>query len=317
MRLSLLPFILFSNLVVGQTNLVSNGSFETYLNCPYSSNILSPDQVSFAVGWSASQATPDYFNSCAPNTGSDDVSVPYNFVGYQAAFDGTAYCGLGAYDYIGSRELISSKLNLALTIGQTYSVSFRAAVATNPFAGLGANNIGVCFTTYPCGFNLGAPPISNFAHIYSSNIISDTVNWTLVSGIICADSTYEYITLGNFFDNNHTDTIAVIPNMNIAYFYIDDIRIYDLGTVCSVGYDNNAKWDQIIDISPNPTYEHIHISSTIKKLKYKIKQISGEIIQNGVLNEQAEISFNLIPGLYFIEIYNETFSVTKKIVVLK
>jgi hypothetical protein len=308
--------IIVSYLIQGQTNLVPNGSFETYTACPYSSNYLNPDEVSLCLGWSSSQASPDYFNACAPFINGDEPSVPNNFIGYQKAFDGNAYCGFGVYDNVGSRELISTKLATSLTIGATYSVSFRVSVATNPEAGLGVDKVGAYFTTYPCGYNVGAPPIANFSQICSLTMITDTANWTLISGSFCADSSYQYITLGNFYDNMHTDTVVVIPQSNIAYFYIDDIKVYDLGLTCTYSIDQVTEIGQYINIFPNPAHDYIHVDIPTG-LNYQIKALNGEVIQRGRLKHSADISLSVVSGIYFIEFFIDGSVLRKKIIIIE
>jgi hypothetical protein len=52
-------------------------------------------------------------------------------------------------------------------------------------------------------------PISpdNQAALYSSTIINDTTNWVNSTGAFIADSSYQYVILGNFFKDNQTDRV--------------------------------------------------------------------------------------------------------------
>ena len=58
-------------------NLVPNGSFEEYGECPNNGA-----QIDRAIGWSAFRRSPDYFNSCDEGS---VASVPFNFIGEQFA----------------------------------------------------------------------------------------------------------------------------------------------------------------------------------------------------------------------------------------
>ena len=62
-------------------NLVSNGCFEIYSNCPTATSSQGNTQFNYATGWHAATLTPDYYNACASI--SSEVNVPYNVFGYQ------------------------------------------------------------------------------------------------------------------------------------------------------------------------------------------------------------------------------------------
>jgi hypothetical protein len=83
-----------------------------------------------------------------------------------------------------------------------------------------SNNIGVRFTTKPYSASF-PPPINNTATLNTDTIVKDTLNWILLSWNFTADSAYNYIYIGNFFDNAHTDTVVInAPNgqFGIAYY---------------------------------------------------------------------------------------------------
>ena len=63
---------------------------------------------------------------------------------------------------------------------------------------------------------------------YGNPIINDTLNWIKVGGIFTARGGEQYITIGNFNDDNTTDTVFVDStgwNGGIAYYYIDDVSV--------------------------------------------------------------------------------------------
>ena len=61
-------------------NLVPNPSFEDMVQCPPGWT-----QIEFATGWiNPNGYSPDYFNSCVPDTGCCNIfSVPNNSYGFQ------------------------------------------------------------------------------------------------------------------------------------------------------------------------------------------------------------------------------------------
>jgi gliding motility-associated-like protein len=217
------PFYIFLFIILfcceakTQINLVTNGSFEDTLVCPFNQG-----QVSFANNWNE-YASADYFNNCSS---SPMFSTPFNFGGYQMPKDGNAYVGLNTFaDYlVDGREYIYSKLKNPLIIGEKYYVSFYICCSKANFisASKYSNNIGCRFTTfYP-----NVSQVVNYSHINTANLQSDTVNWTKVDGVFIADSVYEYLSLGNFYNDINTQVGSFFSNtQNIAYYYIDDVFV--------------------------------------------------------------------------------------------
>ena len=228
-------------------NMVPNPSFEAYEVCPYTIGFQQGNRPTYWRSWLNS---PDYFHACAGSLEDIDtlVSVPQNGWGYQYAWDGDAYVGTFCYwvadEY---REYIGAPLLEPMEIGQTYSVSFRVSLAVNGsyFQSKGAcNNIGVLFTmTSNMWEGLTGPslPFRNYAHVYSPEILTDSLAWTLVSGVFTADSAYQNIVLGNFFNNALTDTIGLPPwNGEVAYYFIDDVCVSrSIGGCAITGIDES------------------------------------------------------------------------------
>lgn len=222
-------------------NLIQNPSFENYTACPTGF-----DQVSNAVGWSSYRETPDYLNSC----GSGMVSTPSNIMGYQIPRTGNAYCGIITFAKAGFyREAIGCQLTTPLIIGQKYFVSFYVSLAINPpnFA-YASNKIGIKFTTTSYSAYSNQIPVNNIAQLHYDSVITDTTNWKLISGLFTADSAYQYIAIGNFFDALNTDTICIknVQNKQWAYYYVDDIYISIDSTGKVVNTNTQPKEDTLI-----------------------------------------------------------------------
>lgn len=256
-------FVVFSFVVKAQINLVPNFSFEQHDSCP--TNI---DQIEFASGWSKysiSTSTPDYYNACAPASG---FGVPKNVAGNQSAHRNcSAYAGLLTWGASGNdREHIGIQLTTPLVVGQKYFLSFYTVMGEDYYLGnqfgLPSNNIGLRLSTV--SFNGNQPtPIDNFAHLYSSAIIGDSLNWQRISGSILADSAYEYVILGNFFDDTNTDTMQYSCGWcfnSESYYFIDDICISSDSLLANGGLDalscttslDEMTLGEEISIFPNP-----------------------------------------------------------------
>ena len=126
------------------------------------------------------------------------------------------------------REYIGVKLLTPLVIGVKYYVSFKACLSDNPSIVYASNKLGALFSTIsysvdsfclpPCNSTL-LPP-KNFAQVYSDSIITDTANWTTISGSFIADSVYQYVIIGNHFDNTHTSVILLDSGTSMSVLII-------------------------------------------------------------------------------------------------
>lgn len=295
-------FLLFCNASAGQ-NLVPNFSFEDTVQCPWTA-----DQIEFAVGWSKYSSnnintTPDYFNSCSSDS---TWGVPNSFFIYQEERRNcTAYMGLVTWQTLAnSREHIGVQLNQPLVVGAKYYISFYTVAGGLFFNGdyleALSNNIGLRLSTNT--YNPSNPaPIDNFTHLRSTSIITDTVNWVRISGSIVADSAYNYLMLGNFYDDANTDTLtqncATCLNLG-SYYLVDDICVSTDSTLCNGGIDSlpcNSSvsvWEheltEAVLIIPNPATDQIQVrlNSTATR-QLSIYDITGRIIWRKAIKAQS------------------------------
>lgn len=208
-------------------NLVPNPSFEDTLSCP---NALT--QINRADGWMSFSITPDYYNACSDPSLFIPVSVPHNFGGDQLARTGNAYAGFVAFKTgaTNSRDFVATQLSQQLIIGQKYFVSFWVSTAfgymnLQDYPHLACNNLGAKFSTIPYS-QVNPMPINNFAHVFDTTLINDTINWIKISGSFIADSAYQYLSIGNHFDDNHTTIASIGTSLpNDAYYYLDDVKV--------------------------------------------------------------------------------------------
>lgn len=204
-------------------NLVSNPGFEVFSPCPNTAS-----QLFFATGWNSSQNTPDYFDVCAGS--GNTAGVPANICGYQQPASGDGYIGLLCYgsfasSYISNlREYATGTLTSPLVVGNTYNISFKVVLMN--MSSHKVDHVGAKFVnTYSANM-----PISNSAHVFSNVAISDTMNWTTISGTFVADSAYNFIVIGNHFDdaNSTADSIQPVTFGWNAYYFVDDVEVTEL-----------------------------------------------------------------------------------------
>ncbi|HKR03152.1 MAG TPA: T9SS type A sorting domain-containing protein [Bacteroidia bacterium] len=302
-------------------NLVQNPSFEDTVSCP-----IGPDEMDKSVGWSSYSYSPDYMHSCSmPGS----VSVPDNWGGYQQAATGNAYGALAGFGsgWIGPnvREFIGGHLLQPLSIGTKYYVSFKISLTINSgiLANCACNKMGAMFSTVT--YDVFNPAqVTNSPPIYSDSLITDSVNWTRISGSFIADSSYQYIIIGNFFSNNNTDTLVIddFDGSHLcygAYYYLDDVCV----STDSLNCNSPTGLQQIKQIAglslfPNPFSDKLNI--TIKRnelVEISLFDVTSRKIFNQTFTNSISINTEqLAKGIYLYEVRNKN-GVIKKGKVVK
>jgi len=290
-------------------NLIPNPGFELHDTCPTSFF-----QFELAQFWLSVENSPDFYNSCEPF---HIVGVPYNYFGYQPAHSGCSYGGLFAAEN-NYREYMQTSLLSPLIPGTRYFISYNLSlgigsgghiVATNKF---GCKLSTQSYTTA----NDSNPSTDNQATFYTDSIITDTLNWVTIKGSFIADSAYQFITFGNFFDSLQTQFIILTPNAPkiTSYYYIDDVCLSTDSLTCNNVTDtchpptlnvvNEISKENNIQLFPNPFSEQLTIEMS-KNEDYEV--ILYDITARQMVKEHfiKRISINtsrFSPGLYFYEV---------------
>jgi len=302
----------FASKTFAQQNLVPNPSFEEYTDCPQEVG-----EFSKVEKWKNFRGSPDYYNTCSDTF----ASVPCNRLSCQVASSGNAYGGLFGLNFNNSyREIVGVQLSEPLIIGQTYYVSFKTSAVYGGYYGIFwfSNKLGIKFSTQEYSEN-NPVPINNFAHIYSEDIISDTSNWTTIQGTFIADAAYSHVMIGNFYDNQNTDTLAVINISLGAYYYVDDVCVTTNPSGCSFTSNlSNTANDQFV-VYPNPVSERFYIEHTYHGMpNILMYDITSRLVPISVKHKIAltEIDVShLQSGLYYLRIESQGFTTTKEVVV--
>jgi gliding motility-associated-like protein len=215
-KLITILFLLANHYIGAQVNLVPNPSFEEYSQCP---NFYG--QIDYLSSWYSANNTPDYFNEC----GITPASVPTNFAGNQFAHSGYGYIGIGTYDGIlNTREMIGVKLNQSLVSNKYYCIGLY--ISLGEAFKYASNNIGVYLsnnTIILTNYQFDIIPNINF-----QQIVLDSTSWVYIQGYYKAIGGEDYITIGNFFDNNNTELDIIKESSTpFAYYYIDDVSVVE------------------------------------------------------------------------------------------
>lgn len=285
-----------------QQNLVPNPSFEEYTNCPTAFG-----QATFATGWQSFRSSPDYFNSCANYA--SGLSLPKNDPGYQIPANGNAYVGLIGFTSFSENdfEAIGIQLLNPLSIGVKYYVSMKVCLASKDpvWCNAASDHIGISFSKNVFDV-LNPKPLNNSAKVYSNIILNDTANWSTLSGDFIADSVYQYIILGNFFNTINTNTLALFSSSSYgSYYFIDDVKLSTDSSFVNEVFDLK-KNDELIILSPNPFEEYIEINARNHvSLDVRIYNFSGRLVYSNKLKNIIKYQIHtseLLSGNYLITI---------------
>jgi len=312
-----------------QINLVPNPSFENYTLCPNTYYMLPTD-------WYTCSGTPDYYNSCDTTWG---FGVPLNWAGNIQASDGRAYCGFVGISYESipcGKEYLGCQLINPLQINHKYFLSFKVCYAEWP--AIASNNIGLLLSTksyqifHPYNIDSANIPTINFAHVVDIAIIQDSTNWTTISGSVIADSAYQYLLIGDFFDSAQTSVVIFNHNnffQQQSYYYVDEVCVSEDSLTCNV-IDNLKVYNDILNkicVMPNPFNFStvITIRADIDINNIMIYDIMGrnvtsaailtEIIKNKNISQIDLIKGKLCNGIYVLKIISGNFIFSKKLII--
>ncbi len=307
-RIIIIVILFLAQFTVAQ-NLVPNRSFEDTLTCP---TMLA--QIVYSNGWSSFRESPDYFNSCAPSGGFSNPSVPLNSWGYQYPLTGNAYAGFSSYSKNNAnwREYLGIQLNQNLVIGQNYYISFHVSRASSisNHMNIASNKLGLKFFTNAYSM-MNPAPVNNIVHLFSDSIIGDTTNWIEITGFFIADSAYQYLCLGNFFNDSVTGIISYDSNATYAYYYVDDVIVMDSTVTGENEFENHGA----ISIYENSFTDEVVIRGSY--LKYvQIYDITGRKVveQNCTISPHRIDTRCLTKGMYLVMVTTRDGTYSQKVV---
>ncbi len=247
--LTLLHLLSLSGLA--QVNYVRNGSFEQYSSCPFGY-----DQIRFADYWQAIDTvhimgygplcSPEYCNKCSPVGSLVGVPLGGFYNHYPRTGDGmmeieTYYDNEYPGEYY-QRDYAQGKLYDHLVAGKTYCVSFYVTLAQE--SQYAVNRIGAYLDNGAIdagqdSVGCASPHPSFIPQVYTNAVIDDTTNWVKIQGNFTATGIERFITIGNFFDADNTDTVRQHPHTANYYtwYLIDDVSVIESTATAFAGTD--------------------------------------------------------------------------------
>jgi gliding motility-associated-like protein len=233
-------------------NLVPNSSFEEYTQCPDNWG-----QINYASPWfdlsnNNGLGTSEYFNFCSTNY----VTYYSDILQFNQPYAGNGCVGFFLYWNYGSnwREYIEVNIKNKLIKNRKYCVYYHTILSK--LSNVAIKNIDLFFSNNYFAYNTTTFPyntlIDTIPQIRNKNgIISDTVNWIKISGIYDAYGGEEYIILGNFDDDNHTNWMPLKPIYESAYYLIDDVSVCECSFDFNLGPDTTLCVGESMILMPN------------------------------------------------------------------
>jgi len=236
-----------------QVNLVPNPGFETFITCPVGFSSFN----GYVSDWNnPSAASPDYMNACATPF---PAGAPTNGTGYQVPHSGNGYAGAyltgGIY-----KEYIQIHLSTPLVAGNLYD--FKMYVVLHNKSQTASDDIGAYFSvTAPVSAGTGylnGNPVAQVSNT-PGNVITDTLNWTLISGSYAATGGEQYITLGHFKTDGATTYLTVNYGSQGTYYYFDDVsltsstslpvELLSFDATCGTGPETVISWSTASELN--------------------------------------------------------------------
>ena len=311
-------FLIVSRIMVSQ-NLILNGSFEQKSKCPdtYAQN---GGQFEVCLEWSNPstgwpRGSPDYFNSCAYGV----LNVPNNYLGFQNARTGIAYCGIMLVSSPPNdpefREYIQTKISSPLIAGNCYHFEMYINSANRMI--VASDAIQVYFSDTAISVLNDWTRLDYVPQINNpTGNFPDSLNWKLMAGDYLAKGDERFLIIGNFKSNANSDTIFTggdIPKYPDAYIYVDDVSLTLKEFNC---FNSISERENVTDIKifPQPAKDIVNIETeSSNNSDLKICDFTGKNIFREKFIQKLTFSLEYWPaGLYFCHISND-----KEVVVLK
>jgi hypothetical protein len=229
-----------------EVNIVRNGGFEDFTQIPTYHG-----QINRAIGWGNLNgcypidneclypyATPDFFHHAG-----FIPSAEYSYPLVIDAYEGGGFAYLSTYAIAWEfYEYINTELENPMNVGDKYAVAFMVArgyPTDSILCWSESNNLGVLFSTQK-PFQQGSEHVHWLPQFNVSEIISHP-DWQLYTFDFTADSSYRFMTIGNFYPRSLTDTIAVniceitgINSYKSSGYFIDNISVIMADTISSI-----------------------------------------------------------------------------------
>ncbi len=298
-------------------NLVPNPSFEEYINCPDNSG-----QIWNVEPWERVMGSVDYFHEC----GTNNQGIPENWGGTQEARTGDAYIGL-VVCYSPLAVINPLMTNVREFAGVPLKEPLIAAIVYRLEFFINLRDI-CCYTVRNMGAYLSqGQPLDQIDHLLSRQpqlkyneeaFLDNKTDWVRLSGNFTAQGGENFLTIGNFDDDENTDTLAVPCNnsgQNHAYYYIDDVSVIPVDSLVGIGERERVT----MNIYPNPATGHFTIEQAQIGETLALYDLAGKRVFSMVLHSSKQtIAIGDMPaGVYVATLEKDGAIVERKKLIIQ
>lgn len=283
-------------------NLVPNPSFEDVEYCSSGSTYKAAQWFNPNLGSPDLYRDTGAFGACFENCGGFNINNTYSTpYGYQLPRTGHVYFGIALMAGIGSdqREYISVQLNDSLIAGKKYCVSFYTSLSNG--SGYASDAVGVSLTHDPYYDCSGPVLFVSNGEVRNpiGNVLTDTLNWVLVSDTFVANGGEKFLTIGNFHPDSSSNLQPTGQIQNMCYHYVDDVSVMFCDTFAPV-YPS-------FSLFPNPSNGEFSISGNFPTgTQLSIYNMLGQKIGESIVlpegNNIILIDLELAQGVYYYEL---------------
>ena len=304
MKLRFIHIVSIAVFVLSETalsqNLVRNGGFEDFVECPVKMSNLNRD----AEFWNApTLGTTDYFNECSRTK----LGIPMNFKGKQEAFEGSAYAGLYLFAPKDYREYIQVPLTETLQKGHRYQLSLSLSLSEKSDGAV--MDIGAVFSEKPLSIHIKRQlshealasksiKITHVKQFPATGFYDDKTKWMQLDLEIVGKGFENNLILGNFKSNGGTHYMEFKDHTSQAegysYYYVDDVSLVYLGP----------------EYRPNEVYvlDHVNFNFDRFDLQPKAKQSLRDVYEYLKKNPNLKVSISGHTDDLGSEEYNDVLS---------
>ena len=292
-KITLILSLLITGALHAQTNLVPNGGFEEYVECPGWSHTNA--DVHLAEPWIGFSA--DYMHTCS----GQDPDTPYPEL-YTTPRSGEAYVRFSAYlaETNNHREYIEVELIESLEVGERYCVEYYCKLSE--IGGIGTDGMGAYFTLEYTPHSSGANADFPYTpQIVSETIHNDTENYTQVYESFIAQRAFNYVTIGNFLGDEElkTEIASELPDWGGgAYYAIDDIAVYK----CPLSIEEQEQLPKSYPVTGG-----LIIKNVKSPVSVSIYNLQGSIVATKNFSNSETWNLSYLPsGMYVYRLSDRT-----------
>jgi len=234
---------------------------------------------------SANLGTPDNFNVCSIG----EAGVPHNWAGVSEPFEGRGYVGI--YLWMNSaknyREYLQCKLLEPMLKDSLYEIEFHYKLSS--YSKYSIDRIGLLLTNELLVAKhdqvISIQP--TFSIVQDTALTKETGYWETARKNYHAQGGEQYVTIGNFFDNQttHHYFIRFSPMQQSmleksAYYYIDDVKIIPLFT---------TPQNQFAEVGSEFKQDHIELDKTyiLRNIQFEFDKYALQSSSFAELDEVA------------------------------